>query len=125
MKMQGIWIRCGILPYYLKGEKLALALLLREKPLSATQLADLLTAKGHPCDCAALEKSLAALARLGLVSVSDGVYTCTADLSRRAPAYSESQLLDLVGMTQSTLHAHAFYTTIPPMSSSSNNGNIL
>ena len=36
-----------------------------------------------------------------------------------AARYSESQLLDLVGMTQSTVNGTAFYTTTPPPSVSS------
>ena len=36
---KGIWIRNKIVPYYLKGAKLALAMLLTEKTLSASQIA--------------------------------------------------------------------------------------
>ncbi len=36
---KGIWLRRGLLPYYLTGHRLALALLLRDKPSTAAQLA--------------------------------------------------------------------------------------
>ena len=48
--IKGIWLRCGLLPYYLRGQQLALALLLRDKPRTAAQLAAALTEKGYPCD---------------------------------------------------------------------------
>lgn len=34
---KGIWLRCGLLPYCLRGQQLALALLLRDKPRTAAQ----------------------------------------------------------------------------------------
>lgn len=49
---KGIWLRRGLLPYYLTGHRLALALLLRDKPSTAAQLAAALT------DPQTLEKSL-------------------------------------------------------------------
>ena len=85
---KGIWLRRGLLPYYLTGHRLALALLLRDKPSTAAQLAAALTEKGYRCTCEKLD----------------------------AARYSESQLLDLVGMTQSTVNGTAFYTTTPPPS---------
>lgn len=115
---KGIWLRRGLLPYYLTGHRLALALLLRDKPSTAAQLAAALTEKGYRTDPQTLEKSLARLTRLGIVSVSDGVYRCTCE-KLDAAHYSESQLLDLVGMTQSTVNGTAFYTTTPPPSVSS------
>ena len=77
-----------------------------------------LTEKGYRTDPQTLEKSLARLTRLGIVSVSDNVYRCTCEKLDTA-RYSESQLLDLVGMTQSTVNGTAFYTTTPPPSVSS------
>lgn len=115
--IKGIWLRCGLLPYYLRGQQLALALLLRDKPRTAAQLAAALTEKGYPCDPQTLEKSLARLAKRGIVSVSDGVYRCTS--SKLDAPYTENQLLDLVGMTQSTVNGTAFYTAAPPASVSS------
>ena len=67
--IKGIWLRCGLLPYYLRGQQLALALLLRDKPRTAAQLAAALTEKGYPSDPQTLEKSLARLAKRGIVSV--------------------------------------------------------
>ena len=43
---KGLWLRCGLLPYYLRGQLLALALLLRDKPRTAAQLAAALTEGG-------------------------------------------------------------------------------
>ena len=63
---KGIWLRRGLLPYYLTGHRLALALLLRDKPSTAAQLAAALTEKGYRTDPQTLEKSLARLTRLGL-----------------------------------------------------------
>lgn len=99
---KGIWLRRGLLPYYLTGHRLAAAL----------------TEKGYRTAPHTLEKSLARLTRLGIVSVSDSVYRCTCE-KLDAARYSESQLLDLVGMTQSTVNGTAFYTTTPPPSVSS------
>ena len=113
---KGIWLRCGLLPYRLRGQQLAL--LLRDKPRTAAQLAAALTEKGYPCDSQMLEKSLARLAKRGILSVSDGVYRCTSPKLDAAP-YTENQLLDLVGMTQSTVNGTAFYTAAPPASVSS------
>ena len=116
--IKGIWLRCGLLPYYLRGQQLALALLLRDKPRTAAQLAAALTERSYPSDPQTLEKSLARLAKRGIVSVSDGVYRCTVSKLDAAP-YTEDQLLDLVGMTQSTVNGTAFYTAAPPASVSS------
>ena len=116
--IKGIWLRCGLLPYYLRGQQLALALLLRDKPRTAAQLAAALTEKGYPSDPQTLEKSLARLAKRGIVSLCDGVYRCTVSKLDAAP-YTEIQLLDLVGMTQGTVNGTAFYTAVPPASVSS------
>lgn len=115
---KGIWLRCGLLPYYLKGQQLALALLLRDKPRTVAQLAAALTEKGYSCDPQTLEKALARLAKRGIVSVTDGVYRCTSPKLDVAP-YTENQLLDLIGMTQNTVNGTAFYTATPPTSVSS------
>ena len=68
--IKGIWLRCGLLPYYLRGQQLALALLLRDKPRTAAQLAAALTERAS-CDPQDAGKSLARLAKRGIVSVSD------------------------------------------------------
>ena len=116
--IKGIWLRCGLLPYYLRGQQLALALLLRDKPRTAAQLAAALTEKGYPSDPQTLEKSLARLAKRGIVSVSDGVYRCTVSKLDAAP-YTENQLHALDGMTQGTQTGTAYYTADPPASVSS------
>lgn len=116
--IKGIWLRCGLLPYYLRGQQLALALLLRDKPRTTAQLATALTERGYPSDPQTLKKSLARLAKRGIVSVSDGVYRCTVSKLDAAP-YTENQLLDLIGMTQGTVNGTAFYTAAPPASVSS------
>lgn len=115
---KGVWLRRGLLPYYLTGHRLALALLLRDNPRTAAQLAAALTEKGYRTDPQTLEKLLARLTQLGIVSVSDGVYRCTSP-KLDAASYTENQLLDLVGMTQSTVNGTAFFTTTPPPSVSS------
>lgn len=116
--IKGIWLRCGLLPYYLRGQQLALALLLRDKPRTAAQLAAALTEKGYPSNPQTLEKLLARLAKRRIVSISDGVYRCTVSKLDAAP-YTENQLLDLIGMTQGTVNGTAFYTAAPPASVSS------
>ena len=115
---KGIWLRRGLLPYYLTGHRLALALLLRDKPSTAAQLTAALTEEGYRTDPQTLEKSLARLTKRGILSVSDGVYRCASPKLDAAP-YTENQLLDLVGMTQSTVNGTAFYTAAPPASVSS------
>lgn len=84
---KGIWLRRGLLPYYLTGHRLALALLLRDKPSTAAQLAAALTEKGYRTTPQTLEKSLARLTRLGIVSVSDSVYRCTCEKLDAAPIF--------------------------------------
>ena len=46
MKQKGIWLRKGLALYHLAPSELALALLVREKPLTAQQLSAALTEKG-------------------------------------------------------------------------------
>ena len=43
MKQKGIWLRKGLALYHLAPSELALALLVREKPLTAQQLSAALT----------------------------------------------------------------------------------
>lgn len=62
---KGIWIRNKIIPYYLKGAKFALAMLLTEKTLSASQIATAISEKGIKCDRKELGKMLASLERMG------------------------------------------------------------
>lgn len=113
----GVWVRKGVVPYYLKGRKLALALLLQEKPMSRTQLLEAITNKSVNCNREELDKMLARLINLGVIILTDGVYTGDSDkLSGCKVHYTESQLLDLIGMTQGTVNGQAFYNSTPPMS---------
>ena len=66
---KGIWIRNKIIPYHLKGAKLALAMLLTEKTLSASQIATAISEKGIKCDRKELGKMLASLERMGVVTL--------------------------------------------------------
>ena len=70
---KGIWIRNKIVPYYLKGAKLALAMLLTEKTLSAPQIATAISEKGIKCDRKELGKMLASLERMGVITLLDGI----------------------------------------------------
>lgn len=121
-KNSGVWLWKGIVPHYLHGQELALALLLREKPLTAAQLCAALTDKGMKADRKSLGRTLASLERLGIVSLEKGAYFCANKKLAEYPAnYTEDQLLDIVGMTQNTIHGQSFFsgTGTPPMSVSS------
>ena len=114
---KGIWIRNKIVPYYLKGAKLALAMLLTEKTLSASQITTAISEKGIKCDRKELGKMLASLERMGVVTLTDG---CNSKKLKNCQIpYSEDQLIDLIGMTQGTVNGKAFYSATPPMSVSS------
>lgn len=120
----GVWVRKGVMPYYLKGRKLALALLLKERSMSRAQLLDTIASKGTNCNQKELDKMLAGLSSLGVISVADGIYTGNSDILNNCKAqYTESQLLDLIGMTQETVNGHAFYSANPPMSVNSQGSN--
>lgn len=113
----GVWVRKGVVPYYLKGRKLALALLLREKPMSRAQLLEAITNKSIKFNQKELDKMLANLIHLGVIALTDGIYTGDFDkLSGCKVHYTEGQLLDLVGMTQGMVNGQAFYSAAPPMS---------
>ena len=117
---KGIWIRNKIVPYYLKGAKLALAMLLTEKTLSASQIVTVISEKGIKCDRKELGKMLASLERMGVITLLDGIYSCNSKKLKNCQIpYSEDQLIDLIGMTQGTVNGTAFYTTAPPPSVSS------
>lgn len=117
---KGIWIRNKIVPYYLKGAKLALAMLLTEKTLSASQIVTVISEKGIKCDRKELGKMLASLERMGVITLLDGIYSCNSKKLKNCQIpYSENQLIDLIGMTQGTVNGKAFYSATPPMSVSS------
>lgn len=120
MKQNGIWLKKGLVPYHLNASELALALLVREKPLSAQQLSTALTEKGIRLDRKQLGKILAKLERAGAVKTVNGNYICqNTKLLNYSTKYSESQLLDIVGLTQHTVNGQAVFSGTPPMSISS------
>lgn len=120
MTQNGIWLKKGLVPYHLNASELALALLVREKPLSAQQLSAALTEKGIRLDRKQLGKILAKLERAGAVKTVNGNYICqNTKLLNYSTKYSESQLLDIVGLTQYTVNGQAVFSGTPPMSISS------
>lgn len=120
MTQNGIWLKKGLVPYHLNASELALALLMREKPLSAQQLSAALTEKGIRLDRKQLGKILAKLERAGAVKTVNGNYICqNTKLLNYSTKYSESQLLDIVGLTQHTVNGQAVFSGTPPMSISS------
>lgn len=120
MKLNGIWLKKGLVPYHLNASELALALLVREKPLTAQQLSAALTEKEIRLDRKQLGKILAKLERAGAVETAAGKYICQNETILHYPmTYSESQLLDLIGMTQNTVNGQAVFSGVPPMSISS------
>ena len=117
MTQNGIWLKKGLVPYHLNASELALALLVREKPLSAQQLSAALTEKGIRLDRKQLGKILAKLERAGAVKTENGNYICqNTKLLNYSTKYSESQLLDIVGLTQHTVNGQAVFSGTPPMS---------
>lgn len=120
MKQNGIWLKKGLILYHLNASELALALLVREKPLSAQQLSAALTEKGIRLDRKQLGRILAKLERAGAVKTVNGNYICqNTKLLNYSTKYSESQLLDIVGLTQHTVNGQAVFSGTPPMSISS------
>ena len=120
MTQNGIWLKKGLAPYHLNASELALALLVREKPLSAQQLSAALTEKGIRLDRKQLGKISAKLERAGAVKTVNGNYICqNTKLLNYSTKYSESQLLDIVGLTQHTVNGQAVFSGTPPMSISS------
>ena len=120
MTQNGIWLKKGLVPYHLNASELALALLGREKPLSAQQLSAALTEKAIRLDRKQVGKILAKLERAGAVKTVNGNYICqNTKLLNYSTKYSESQLLDIVGLTQHTVNGQAVFSGTPPMSISS------
>lgn len=120
MTQNGIWLKKGLVPYHLNASELALALLVREKPLPVQQLSEALTEKGIRLDRKQLGKILAKLERVGAVKKVNGNYICqNTKLLNYSTKYSESQLLDIVGLTQHTVNGQAVFSGTPPMSISS------
>lgn len=93
---------------------------MRETPLTAQQLSAALTEKGTRLDRKQLGKILAKLERAGAVETAAGKYICQNETILHYPmTYSESQLLDIIGMTQNTVNGQAVFSGVPPMSISS------
>ena len=91
MKQKGIWLRNGWRLHHLSAAELALALLVREKPLTAQQLSAALTEKGTRLDRKQLGKILAKLERAGAVETAAGKYICQNETILHYPTtYSES-----------------------------------
>ena len=114
MKQKGIWLRNGWRLHHLNAAELALALLVGDG--CAAQLSLSLgsgdTEHAHKC--------LAKLERAGAVETAAGKYICQNETILHYPTtYSESQLLDIIGMTQNTVNGQAVFSGVPPMSISS------
>lgn len=120
---RGLWVWNGLLPRRLQGGGLAVALLLRQKPMTFAALYALCRQQETPMDAARLQKLLARLVRWGVLRKEGETYTarCGA-LDRCEGLYTTAQLLDLVGLSQATAGGRAFYTSVPPMSTSSSAG---
>ena len=108
------------LPWRLSGAGLALALLLRDHPMSGPELRKACEAERLRLDARQTARLLAVLVRRGVVRVEAGRYACRhpalADLSC---TLNDRQLLELVGLTQFTVDGRMFYSSVPPMSVSS------
>ena len=75
-KASNIWVRRGLLLHRLHGQELALALLLKQKPMSAPQIYSSLFEKEIRFDRKKIGKLLADLEWWGVVSNDSGVYSC-------------------------------------------------
>ena len=112
-KASNIWVRRGLLLHRLHGQELALALLLKQKPMSAPQICSSLLEKEIRFDRKKIGKLLADLEWWGVVSNDSGVYSCQcAVLDNCQESYNESQLIDLIGLTQNTVNGQSFYSFI-------------
>ena len=119
-KASSIWVRRGVLIHRLHGQGLALALLLKQKPMSAPQICSSLLEKEIHVDRKKIGKLLVDLEWWGIVSNENGIYSCQcAALDGFQENYNESQLIDLIGLTQNTVNGQSFYSSVPPMSVSS------
>ena len=108
------------LPWRLSGPGLALALLLRDHPMSGPELRKACEQQGLHLDARQSAALLARLIRRGVVRLEDGRYVCRHKaLAGVACALSDRQLLELVGLTQFTVGGRMFYSPTPPMSVSS------
>ena len=116
-KASNIWVRRGLLLHRLHGQELALALLLKQKPMSAPQICSSLLEKEIRFDRKKIGKLLADLEWWGVVF--PGLLFSRAGVKRFFVGGNESQLIDLIGLTQNTVNGQSFYSSMPPMSVSS------
>ena len=108
------------LPWRLSGAGLALALLLRDHPMSGTELRKVCEAENLRLDAKQTAKLLASLTRHGVVQLEAGRYVCRhRALADFSCTLNDRQLLELVGLTQFTVVGRMFYSSVPPMSVSS------
>ena len=108
------------LPWRLSGAGLALALLLRDHPMSGAELRRACEAEGLRLDVKETARLLSVLVRRGVVRAERGKYLCRHPaLTGLRCTLSDRQLLELVGLTQFTVDGRMFYSAVPPMSVSS------
>lgn len=108
------------LPWRLSGAGLALALLLRDHPMSGAELRRACEAEGLRLDVKETARLLTVLVRRGVVRAEGGKYLCRHPaLTGLCCTLSDRQLLELVGLTQFTVDGRMFYSAVPPMSVSS------
>lgn len=110
------------LPWILKGTELFMSLLLHDHPMSSHELLKMCEKEGLTLDTKGAAHTLSNLKKKGVITFEDGRYFCRLKaLQKVGCQLSERQILDLIGLTQSTVNGKAFYTSIPPMSVSSTN----
>lgn len=103
------------LPWRLKGAGLALALLLRDHPMSGSDLRKACEEQGLRLDARQTAALLARLIRRGVVGLEDGRYVCRHKALKGLECpLTEEQLLELVGLTQYTVEGRMFYSQVPP-----------
>ena len=108
------------LPWRLSGAGLALALLLRDHPMSGAELRKACEAENLRLDAKQTARLLASLTRHGVVQAEAGRYVCRHPaLAKLSCGLNDRQLLELVGLTQFTVDGRMFYSAAPPMSVSS------
>lgn len=108
------------LPWRLSGTGLALALLLRDHPMSGAELRKACEKQGLRLDVRQTATLLARLLRRGVVELEEGRYVCRhRAVTRLTCTLNSQQLLELVGLTQFTADGRMFYSQVPPASVSS------
>lgn len=116
----GLWLWGRVLPWKLHGTALALAMLLRERPMTSQQLTSACAERGIPLPAGKLTKTLRMLQRRRVITQKSGVYTVQDGiLDRYDGVFTENQLTDFLAATQNTVGGKMVYTAQPPMSVSS------